>query len=324
MQNIVNQSTVINEINKGIDKQPEQNKPLILDNLYELAMRAHSGTSFSPEKRGRQVVISYSEELEDDLSKINSEDLKEVYKAGYIKNISAWLSAKGRCISTMITGPANFPVRRAEKFSQSEHNRYGEFRNWRDNFFTRAEKAAERAKPEEQKLAERFELIKKNISSSASTIIQIDNGQNRYSSRPLFVSSITGIIQRIANEGNVNLTQMCLDYVKELNALDGLKKPIITAQNGIWKLLDQAETIQEKKEDKKQQENEVFQADGCEIVINYALDRIQIIHPEKPDKETIQRLKKSAFKWAPSQGAWQRQLTSNAKYAVFQITGLKV
>ena len=30
-------------------------------------------------------------------------------------------------------------------------------------------------------------------------------------------------------------------------------------------------------------------------------------------------LKSNGFKWAPSQGAWQRQLTNNARYALKKV-----
>jgi hypothetical protein len=41
----------------------------------------------------------------------------------------------------------------------------------------------------------------------------------------------------------------------------------------------------------------------------------------KPSQEVIDLLKKHAFKWAPSTGVWQRQLTDNARYAF--KTGIK-
>lgn len=39
----------------------------------------------------------------------------------------------------------------------------------------------------------------------------------------------------------------------------------------------------------------------------------------KPDEQTREVLKRNGFRWAPSQGAWQRQLTQNGKYAAAQV-----
>lgn len=38
----------------------------------------------------------------------------------------------------------------------------------------------------------------------------------------------------------------------------------------------------------------------------------------------IDDLKRNGFKWSRFNGAWQRQLTDNAKYAVFRLTGVDV
>ena len=47
--------------------------------------------------------------------------------------------------------------------------------------------------------------------------------------------------------------------------------------------------------------------------------RIQFIFEDKPNEETRNILKNNGFKWAPSQGAWQRQLTSNGKHAARRV-----
>lgn len=54
---------------------------------------------------------------------------------------------------------------------------------------------------------------------------------------------------------------------------------------------------------------------GVRIVLNKALDRVQIIFPDKPSDSERAILKSNAFRWAPSVGAWQRQLTQNGVWA---------
>ena len=62
--------------------------------------------------------------------------------------------------------------------------------------------------------------------------------------------------------------------------------------------------------------------DGGKIVRNIALDRLQIIFDEKPDESQRNMLKASGFRWAPSQGAWQRKLTENAMHYAKNALGL--
>lgn len=49
------------------------------------------------------------------------------------------------------------------------------------------------------------------------------------------------------------------------------------------------------------------------------MNRLQLYFDEKPDEQRRTVLKSNGFKWAPSQGAWQRQLTDNAIYSAGRI-----
>ena len=127
----------------------EQVKSLLLEDLYELCYRAHCGVSFSPEKRAISYIKDYSQELAEDLEELGENQGN--YKTKYILKFSDWMSAKGRCISSMITGPSNFPVRRAEKFNNWENNKYEDFRKWRSKYF----KAVKRKKRSLRTLGDR-------------------------------------------------------------------------------------------------------------------------------------------------------------------------
>ena len=54
---------------------------------------------------------------------------------------------------------------------------------------------------------------------------------------------------------------------------------------------------------------------GMRVLQNSEKMRIQIFFEDKPDEAMRKVLKSNAFKWAPSEGAWQRQLTNNAIYS---------
>lgn len=51
------------------------------------------------------------------------------------------------------------------------------------------------------------------------------------------------------------------------------------------------------------------------IVENTELHKIQIFFPGKPDEDTRVVLKNRGFRWSPKDGAWQRALNDNGRYA---------
>lgn len=51
------------------------------------------------------------------------------------------------------------------------------------------------------------------------------------------------------------------------------------------------------------------QIEDITIIDSKTLNRVQIVFPGKPDDATRLLLKRNGFKWAPSQGAWQRLRT---------------
>ena len=85
----------------------------------------------------------------------------------------------------------------------------------------------------------------------------------------------------------------------------------------IRRIRDRIEEL-EKRQDSPAPEGWKF--DGGEVVINAELNRLQIVLDDRPDADTKQALKSHGFRWAPSQGAWQRQLTDNAIHAAKAIT----
>ena len=51
---------------------------------------------------------------------------------------------------------------------------------------------------------------------------------------------------------------------------------------------------------------------GGEMRVNVEINRVQFIFDSVPSEEVRSILKHNGFKWAPSEGAWQRQRTQNA------------
>lgn len=113
-----------------------------------LARAAHAGTSMVPEERAEQERAGYAATLTADfeaLARIAGDDAAKRailasefarYRTGYRARSVARLSALSRCMSTMVTGPSNFPTRRNAKRNDSADKRTTELVEYRERALT--------------------------------------------------------------------------------------------------------------------------------------------------------------------------------------------
>ena len=66
-----------------------------------------------------------------------------------------------------------------------------------------------------------------------------------------------------------------------------------------------------------------WEFNGCRAEANTQMNRLQLFFEQKPNDQQREKLKENGFKWAPSQDAWQRQLTDNAISAAGRLDFLK-
>lgn len=286
-----------------------------LTDLTELAHRAFYWTSHSPDKRGNTAIKEHDEQLSEDLENI-PESEHERYISNYRKYFSAWLSSHSNCASSAITGGSGFNVRRAEKANNAERNKYNAFNEWREKALKAIKRNAEKAKPENEKNAENWGRLQSDILHSSAVIHGINNGTERGCSKALFVSSIYQKVETYARHGNIEIVEAALSEIRRFNKNMSV---VITERHKFFKLAELAESIKAKQETNKDRENTEITIPGGHIVQNWEAERIQFFFDGKPDREVIDLMKRKAFKWAPSVGAWQRQNTNNALYAVREI-----
>ena len=283
-----------------------------LQEFKELSYRAFYWTSFNPEKRGERTIIEHENELNSDLKDMPEEE-KERYISNYKKYFSAWLSAHSNCASSAITGGSGFNVGKAEKANNREHARMGDFIQWREKALKAIAKRKEESKPEDKKRREEWVRLERDILSSAATIHGVNTGVERGYNKALFVSSIYNKTETYAKRGDVEITQRAIECIRKFNETMSV---VITEQHKFFKLLEVAKANREKIADNQEKESSEAAFKGGRVVNNFQENRIQLIFDEKPSPDIISQLKKAAFKWSPRFGAWQRQMTGNANYAV--------
>lgn len=284
-----------------------------LEPLRKLAYAAHNWTSFSPEKRAESVVNDYSEELDMDIAKIKSygadEAQVERYKSGYIKKISAWLGSQSNCASSMIAGPANFPVERMRKRNAWADNHYNTFRQWREKVLNAYERYERKAKIE--RAGGELEVAKAKLKG-------LEAG------RELGKAANKRIKEALRDM--VNIDEYLLGLGIKPHMLEYTMKFGFGSCNTNANIRNTKKRIAEleAKEQKAEQGNNEIAFTGGVVLLNVEIDRLQILYNEKPDQETIGKLKGRGFRWSPFYKAWQRQLTRNATFDAQNITGVEI
>jgi len=82
----------------------------------------------------------------------------------------------------------------------------------------------------------------------------------------------------------------------------------------------EAQAQQPQQPDTQQPQQPDTQGDGWTLRENIEENRIQFLFDGKPDPETRQTLKGHGFRWAPSQGAWQRHLNNAGRFAADEVS----
>lgn len=203
--------------------------------------------------------------------------------AKYAAKLAAVTNDINRCQtsvpSVMITGPANYPVRKHEKQMSRLRTLYGDL--------------------------EAVEHIKDRIRG--------------YVNRPIMSGDETAV-ERLTEK--VEKLRAYQEQMKQENAearKNGTAQPHPT-----WELSNNRQNLKTAEERlntlKKAKEAPTAEAENlenkfCKVVRNSEIMRLQLFFNDKPSEEVRNILKSNGFKWAPSQSAWQRQLTHNAEYS---------
>lgn len=254
----------------------------MVDRAAELAARCKQGKDPEDQERIDRLLDTYSRRLAD--------------------NINAQNRNTASCPSVMIAGPANFPVKKKQR-----------------------QNAREDALMEEYRQIEKLLDKMKSIGTGG-----IQSGD------PRAVEKLEKKLQGL--ESLQEMMKAVNAYYRKNSTLDGC--PVLSeaqisklteAMSGSWQaspkpfesyeLTNNGAEIRRLRQriDKLKQEKAQPTAEqeikGIRIVENTENMRIQIFFPDKPDAETRSLLKSNGFRWAPSCGAWQRQLTSNGRAA---------
>ena len=318
----------------------------------ELAYRAHAGISFSPEERAKQrqkefhdemnqAYREFSEKAETDEQKATLEQEWPEFLRRSKTAYESMLSAMGRVISPMITGPARFPVARNEKANRAADQRA---QDYLDQLKKGRNAVMKKISPEEapmrigdagagnvleaklQKL-EQFQESAKKLNAAVRKILDKSSGRNG----PVFKkgydleSAVKAIIEQSGVSENAARAALKPDFMGRFGIADfELRNNNANMKRVREQVARQGKFEAEAKKAESGEKKTDFEFEGGSVKMDYADNRIRIIHDQKPDRSVIDSLKRSGWRWSPSNKAWQRQLTSAAKQSAESLLKMKL
>ena len=261
-----------------------------IESLRQLFFNAYANASFDPEKRTEADIQAFSQELAADLQELGTANN---YEAKYIKHLSLWLARKARVLSWMITGPANFPVARNQKASNSTDKAWSEFREWRKRYIKRTNAVRTKSPEEEIDLA----------------LAELDK-EKTFHEMLLIVSKILRTKETPIEKFNKIKEQTTFEdkVIYSLFEPWSCSSSVTSSNVRIKRLADKLKVMRSRVARKETFEPIPF--DGGTITIEN--DRVCIRHDSKPDKEVRLTLGKSGFHWSSHWSCWCRKHTLQA------------
>lgn len=227
----------------------------------------------------------------------------------YVKKLAEWMNTESyigtMCPSILITGGSNFPVQKKVKQNRRMQ--------------------AHMAKRQEiDKLLDRMRTIGTGgiKAGDANAIVKMEAKRDDLAELQERMKGVNAYWRKHKTlDGCDMLTE---EQIEKLNADMGSQWRASEAPFHAYELSNNNAEIRRLEKRIKElseikaagdKEYEPEGVDGLKVVEDTALMRIQIIFDGRPETPVRNILKEWGFRWAPSQGAWQRLLNNNGRYA---------
>lgn len=229
--------------------------------------------------------------------------LLDAYARRLAENINRSNEIATRVPSILVAGGGNFPVRKKEKQNRAADANMEEWRQIRtllDKIQSTGLGGISADEPDAvAKLKAKLERLEAFQEKMKAVNAYYRKGKT-LDGCPLLSA---GEIEKLKAEMARNWRVQPKPY--ESYELSNNNASIRQVKARIEELTRQAETVYEG-----------WQFDGGEVKMNREINRLQVFFDAKPDKDTCSAMRHGGFRWAPSVGAWQRQLNDNAIRAV--------
>ena len=305
------------------EAQPEQAAPAAP--YYTIneaaAKRAKDANSFSDYKQGSATAeyrhyvdeaIQLAERQKQRVDPMYHEkidSLLDTYARKLAANMNKGYEIDARVPSILIAGGSNFPTRKKEKQNAARDSNYREWQDIQGLLDKIRSTGMGGISADDPQAVQKLEKKLKSLEKSQETMKAVNAYYRKHKT-----------LDGCPHLSPEQLEKLKADMASSWHLGD---KPFAT-----WALSNNSAEIRRVKDRIKSlsQQKEIgfvgWEFDGGKVEANTEANRLQIFFEEKPDEAARAELKGNGFRWSPKEGAWQRQLTSNAYYAADYIKAI--
>ena len=234
--------------------------------------------------------------------------LLDTYARKLADNFNENFEIQTRCPSILVAGRANFPVRKKEKQNAASNRNMEEYRRIRGLLEKIRSTGMGGVSSDDGSAIARLRAnleSRERIQEEMKAVNAYYRKNGTLQGRPLLTLEDTARLE-------VEMSRCCRQSPKPYESF------LLSNNNAEIRRL--RARIEELEQRQTVPAPEGWTFNGGKVVMNREENRVQIIFDGKPDADTRTALKQNGFRWAPSQGAWQRMLNQNGIYAAKQVT----
>lgn len=298
------------------------------DLSYDTLEHSYAWISFDPEKRAKREQQDWADSIEQ-LYNSHAEQAQqtgalEAYNAAFekgyaslLKNYKEMISIRARTFSTGVTGGAGITARKIASNESLIQREYEKLKTHNQEVEKLKNKLAKIAKNTPADQYETGEVVK---SVDVNAIAKLQDKIKQLEEKKEYIYRQQKAEKEYKKSKDSSVFEK-YDIKKEdvEEMLDEINRYGYALYSSPANINAEIRRIRERitglEKNQSKGEEEIL-IEGGKIVKNGATQRLQIFFDGIPDKDVREKLKKHAFKWAPSVKAWQRTLTPNAIWDV--------
>lgn len=312
---------------------------------------AWRGTSFHEERRAEQALAWLAEQLAETFGKIaelaakaeapiDAEEEAAEFARRLVDLHRTYWNRNGQCVSSMIAGPSNFPVRRQQKRHDSAMKAHSEC-------LAHPAIALKAVKRRAFPYGAPGEAIRSNNPAAEELIeekiAKLEAGQAqrkainalwRKAGKPgaaeedqpkwdRFCNAVIHDFPELGGTGAAAIMRGCLGhYMAPRVAVPPYEGYELSNPNAeIRRLKQRLEALRRENERATETDDQEHETRAGAVTYREDADaaRVQLIFEGKPAPDVRAVLKGRGFRWSPRAGAWQRHLNANGRAAARQV-----